>query len=150
MLLNYEAKRMKPNVLFLCTGNSCRSQMAEGFLRQHGGDMFDVYSAGTAPTDQVHPLAVEVMAERGIDISDQRPKGVGEFLGKLPVRHLIIVCEGANESCPRIFPGMMNRHLWPFDDPATFQGSPEATREKFRAVRDEIESKIKEWVSDER
>jgi arsenate reductase (thioredoxin) len=140
----------KPNVLFLCTGNSCRSQMAEGFLRQHGGDMFNVHSAGTDPAERVHPIAVEVMAEKGIDIGEQRPKSVGEFLGKLPVRHLIIVCEGANESCPRIFPGMIHRHLWPFDDPATFKGTPEATKEKFRAVRDEIEAKIKDWVSHER
>lgn len=141
---------MKPNILFLCTGNSCRSQMAEGFLRQYGGDVFNVYSAGTDPADRVHPLAIQVMQEKGIDIGDQSPKGVGEFLGKLPVRHLIIVCEGANESCPRILPGMMNRLLWPFDDPATFRGSQAATLEKFREVRDEIESKIKEWVSHER
>src|SRR5688572_24884621 len=110
----------KPNVLFLCTGNSCRSQMAEGLLRHYGGDIFNVHSAGTEPAERVHPLAVEVMAEKGIDISALRPKHVREFLGKLPVRHLIIVCEGANESCPSVFPGMMNRHLWPFDDPATF------------------------------
>ena len=140
----------KPNVLFLCTGNSCRSQMAEGFLRQHGGDLFNVYSAGTSPADRVHPLAVEVMAEKYIDISEQRPKNVKEFLGRLPVRHLVIVCEGANEFCPSVFPGMMNRHLWPFDDPAAFEGTPEATKEKFRTVRDEIETKIKDWVSHER
>ncbi len=140
----------KPNVLFLCTGNSCRSQMAEGLLREYGHDVFNVYSAGTEPADRVHPLAIEVMRDKGIDIGKQQPKHVSEFLGKLPVRHLIIVCEGANESCPRIFPGMMNRHLWPFDDPATFEGTPEATKEKFRKVRDEIETKIKEWVSHER
>ncbi len=140
----------KPNVLFLCTGNSCRSQMAEGFLRERGHDVFNVYSAGTEPAERVHPLAVEVMQEKGIDISAQGPKHVREFLGKLSVRHLIIVCEGANESCPSVFPGMMNRHLWPFDDPAAFKGTPEATKEKFRAVRDEIETKIKEWVSHER
>jgi arsenate reductase len=140
----------KSNVLFLCTGNSCRSQMAEGFLRQHGGDMFNVHSAGTDPAERLHPLAVEVMAEKSIDIGDQYPKSVSEFLGRLPVRHLIIVCEGANESCPRIFPGMLNRHLWPFDDPATFKGTPEATKDKFRTVRDEIESKIKDWVGHER
>jgi arsenate reductase len=136
----------KPNVLFLCTGNSCRSQMAEGFLRKYGHDKFNVHSAGTDPAERVHALAVEVMAEKGIDISEHRPKHVKEFLGKLAVRHLVIVCEGANESCPSIFPGMMNRHLWPFDDPAMFKGSPEATKEKFRAVRDEIESRIRLWL----
>lgn len=140
---------MKSNVLFLCTGNSCRSQMAEGLLRAHGGDAFEVHSAGTEPAESVHPLAIEVMAEKGMDIGSQRPKGVAEFLGRLPVRHLIIVCEGANESCPRIFPGMMNRHFWPFEDPAAFRGSPEATKAKFRAVRDQIESRIKEWLSHE-
>ena len=112
----------KPNVLFLCTGNSCRSQMAEGFLREYGSDKFNAYSAGTEPAERVHPLAVQVMAEKGIDISNQEPKNVGQYLGRLAVRHLIIVCSGANEKCPRIFPGMMNRHFWPFDDPAAFVG----------------------------
>lgn len=101
----------KPNVLFLCTGNSCRSQMAEGFLRELGGDRFTPYSAGIDPTESVHPLAIEVMREKGIDISQQTPTSVGKYLGRLAVRHLIIVCAGANERCPRIFPGMMNRVL---------------------------------------
>ena len=138
----------KPNVLFLCTGNSCRSQMAEGFLRHYGGDKFNAYSAGTEPAERVHPLAVQVMAEKGIDISGQEPRDVGQYLGRLAVRHLIIVCAGANEKCPRIFPGMMNRMFWPFDDPAVFVGSPEATFEKFRAVRDAIEARITEWLKE--
>jgi arsenate reductase len=120
--------------------------MAEGFLRVLGKGRFEAFSAGTNPTDQTHPIAIEVMEEKGIDISKQHPKSVAHFLGRLPVRHLVIVCEGANESCPRIFPGMMNRHFWPFDDPAAFIGSPEATKEKFRAVRDQIENQIKEWL----
>ena len=136
----------KPNVLFLCTGNSCRSQMAEGFLRELGGDRFEVYSAGTAPAEHVHPMAVEVMGEKDIDISQQEPKNVGKYLGRLPVRHLIIVCAGANESCPRIFPGMMNRHFWPFDDPAAFDGDATATIEEFRRVRDQIEERIQQWL----
>ncbi len=138
----------KPNVLFLCTGNSCRSQMAEGFLRQLGGDRFTAHSAGTEPAERVHPLAIQVMAEKDIDISGQQPKNVGEFLGRLPVRHLVIVCDGANEKCPRIFPGMMNRLFWPFDDPAAFAGTPAATLEKFRAVRDQIEARIKNWLKE--
>jgi arsenate reductase len=138
----------KPNVLFLCTGNSCRSQMAEGFLRELGGDRFTAVSAGTDPAERIHPLAVEVMGERGIDISQQEPTNVGKYLGRLAVRHLVIVCAGANEKCPRIFPGMMNRHFWPFDDPAAFVGSPEATLEKFRTVRDQIEARIKQWLSE--
>jgi arsenate reductase len=138
----------KPNVLFLCTGNSCHSQMAEGFLRQLGGDRFTAYSAGTEPAERVHCLAVEVMAEKGIDISGQEPKNVGEYLGRLPVRHLIIVCDAANEKCPRIFPGMMNRLFWPFDDPAAFVGTPTATLEKFRTVRDQIEERIQNWLKE--
>jgi len=138
----------KPIVLFLCTGNSCRSQMAEGFLRHYAGDRFMAHSAGTEPAERVHPMAVDVMAEKGIDISEQEPKDVGKYLGRLPVRHLIIVCDGANEKCPRIFPGMLNRHFWPFDDPAAYVGSPAATLEKFRAVRDEIESRITEWLEE--
>jgi len=137
-----------PSVLFLCTGNSCRSQMAEGFLREFGGDRFTAYSAGTDPAERVHPLAVQVMSEKGIAISEGEPKNVSQFLGRLPVRHLIIVCDGANEKCPRIFPGMMNRLFWPFDDPAVFIGSEAATLEKFRTVRDQIESRIKKWLKE--
>ena len=138
----------KPSVLFLCTGNSCRSQIAEGFLREFGGDRFTAYSAGTDPAERVHPLALQVMSEKGIDISNGEPKNVGQFLGRLPVRHLVIVCDGANEKCPRIFPGMMNRMFWPFDDPAAFIGSEAATLEKFRTVRDQIESRIKQWLKE--
>jgi arsenate reductase len=138
----------KPNVLFLCTGNSCRSQMAEGFLRQLGGDRFTAHSAGTNPAERIHPLAVQVMAEKGIDISHHEPKNVSQYLGRLPVRHLIIVCDGANEKCPRLFPGMMNRMLWPFDDPAAFEGSPTATTKKFRNVRDKIEARIIDWLEE--
>jgi arsenate reductase (thioredoxin) len=137
----------KPSVLFLCTGNSCRSQMAEGFLREFGGDRFTAYSAGTDPAERVHPLAVQVMSEKGIDISEGEPKNVGQFLG-LPVRHLVIVCDDANEKCPRIFPGMMNRMFWPFDDPAAFVGSEAETLEKFRIVRDQIEARIKQWLKE--
>jgi arsenate reductase len=88
------------------------------------------------------------MSEKGIDISDGEPKNVGQFLGRLPVRHLVIVCDGANEKCPRIFPGMMNRMFWPFDDPAAFICSEAATLEKFRTVRDQIESRIKQWLKE--
>jgi len=136
----------KPNVLVLCTGNSCRSQMAEGYLRQLGGDRFSVHSAGTEPQASVHPLAVAVMLEDGVDISQQRPRHVQEFLGKLLVRYLIIVCDGANKSCPRVFPGVSEKLFWPFDDPAAFAGSAGATLEKFRAVRDQIKERIRSWL----
>jgi arsenate reductase (thioredoxin) len=138
----------KSSVLFLCTGNSCRSQMAEGFLRKYGSDKFDACSAGTEPAERVHPTAVQVMREKGIDISDQKPTNVAEYLGRLPVKYLIVVCDGANEKCPRIFPGMMNRMFWPFDDPAKFVGSPTETLEEFRRVRDQIETRITEWLKE--
>ncbi|HEX2473783.1 MAG TPA: arsenate reductase ArsC [Lacipirellulaceae bacterium] len=141
--------KSKPAVLFLCSGNSCRSQMSEGFLREHGRERYAAYSAGTDPAERLHPIAIEVMAEKGIDISDQVPVDVGAYLGRLAVRHLIVVCDAANEKCPRIFPGMMNRMFWPFDDPASFVGSHAATLEKFRAVRDQIETRIKQWLEEE-
>jgi arsenate reductase (thioredoxin) len=138
----------KPNVLFLCTGNSCRSQIAEAYLRNQGGNRFSVFSAGTNPVERIHPLAIDVMAEKGIDIKYQEPKDVRTYLGQLPVKYLIIVCDGANEKCPRIFPGMMNRLFWPFEDPAAFVGSPAAKLEKFRTIRDQIETKIKNWLEE--
>ncbi len=138
---------MKPNILVLCTGNSCRSQLAEGFLNQLAGDRFNVLSAGTEPKTDVHPLARQVMNEVGVDISGQHPKGLEEFLGRVAVRYLIIVCSGADENCPRIFPGLGERLYWPFDDPAAFEGSPEETLDEFRRVRDEIRERIGEWLS---
>jgi arsenate reductase len=137
-----------PNVLFLCTGNSCRSQMAEGFLRELGGDRFTALSAGTEPTERIHPLAIQVMAEKGIDISGQRPKNVGDVLQRQPVHYLVAVCSGANETCPRVDAGAVQRLFWPFDDPAAFVGSEAATLEKFRTVRDEIEMRIKSWLAE--
>jgi len=138
----------KPNILVLCTGNSCRSQMAEGFFRHLAGDRFEVYSAGTRPAERVHPLAVQVMAEAGIDISAQQPTAVKQYLGRLHITHLTIVCDGANEECPRIFPGvLLHRHFWPFDDPARFTGTDEQILAGFRRVRDEIRDKIKAWLA---
>jgi arsenate reductase len=123
--------------------------MVEGFLREYGGERYATHSAGTDPAERVHPLAIEVMAEKGIDISGKSPIDVGQYLGRLAVRHLIIVCDAANTKCPRIFPGMMNRMFWPFDDPASFIGSEAAKLERFRAVRDQIESRIKQWLEEE-
>jgi arsenate reductase len=138
----------KPTVLFLCTGNSCRSQMAEDFLKHLAGNRYAAMSAGTEPAQRVHPMAIDAMCEKDIDIRDQAPKNVGEYLGQVSVRHLIIVCDGANEHCPRVFPGMMDRMFWPFDDPAQFVGSAPATLEKFRTVRDQIENRIKQWLAE--
>ena len=116
--------------------------MAEGFLRELGSDRFTALSAGTEPAERVNPMAIEVMGEKGIDISEQRPKNVDDYLGRLPVSYLVIVCDGANEKCPRVFPGMMNRMFWPFVDPAG------KSIEVFRRVRDEIETQIKQWLAE--
>jgi arsenate reductase len=135
----------KAIVLVLCTGNSCRSQMAEGFLRKYAGDQYEVQSAGTEPKDRVHPLAVVVMAEAGVDISGQFPKSLTKFLGREAVRHLLIVCDNANQTCPRIWPGTFTRTYMPFDDPAHFQGTEQQTLAEFRRVRDQIDSAMRSW-----
>ena len=138
----------RPMILVLCTGNSARSQMAEGFLRKYQGEKFAAASAGTEPKPQVHPLAVAVMKEIGIDISQQRPRDIKEFLGKAPVRHVLIVCDNANQSCPRVWPGTFSRTFMPFDDPAAASGSEAEKLAVFRRVRDEIEQAMKKWVPD--
>jgi arsenate reductase len=134
-----------PMVLILCTGNSCRSQMAEGFLRHYHGDQYDVASAGTDAKPQVHPLAVRVMEEVGIDISGQRPKPLSLFLGTAPVRHLLIVCDKANGTCPRIWPGAYTREYMPFNDPADATGTEAEVLAVFRRVRDEIGQAMQQW-----
>jgi arsenate reductase (thioredoxin) len=136
----------KPTVLVLCTGNSCRSQMAEAFVREYHGDRYDVHSAGTEPKEQVHPFAVRVMKEIGIDISHQHPKHLDEYLGKLPVHHVLIVCDHANASCPRIWPGTFTRTFMPFDDPADAKGAESEVLKVFRRVRDEIARAMKSWT----
>jgi arsenate reductase len=119
--------------------------MAEALLRKYAGDRFEVLSAGTEPRE-IDPYAKQVMAEAGLDLSSQRSKSVGEFLGKMTVGYLIIVCEKVEENCPITFPGFMYRMFWPFEDPVAFAGSEEQKLEKFREVRDRIESRIKLWL----
>jgi arsenate reductase len=126
----------KPTVLILCTGNSCRSQMAEGILRAAAGDLVNVQSGGSQPAGFVHPLAIKVMAEIGIDISGHRSKHMNEFLSQ-QVNTVITVCGHADQACP-IFPGQVNRKHWEFDDPAKAEGSEEEWLGVFRRVRDEI------------
>jgi len=128
--------KTKPTVLILCTGNSCRSQMAEGILRAAAGDILDVQSAGAKPAGFVHPLATQVMTEIGIDISQHRSKHLNEFLNQ-PVETVITVCDSANQVCP-LFPGQANRHHWSFVDPAHIPGTDEEKLAVFRRVRDEI------------
>ncbi len=135
----------KTRVLFLCTGNSCRSQMAEAFLRKYGGDRFEPHSAGLTP-QPIHPLAVRVMDEVGLDISAQRSKSVREYLGKMHFQYLITVCAQADRNCPTTFPGITARLFWPFEDPASFAGAEEEKLAKFREVRDRIEARIRAWI----
>jgi arsenate reductase len=126
----------KPTVLILCTGNSCRSHIAEGILRQAAGSLLDVQSAGSKPAGFVHPLAVKVMAEIGIDISAHRSKPLTEFL-HVKIETVITVCGVADQACP-VFPGQVNRHHWPFEDPARAEGTAEEQLQVFRCVRDEM------------
>lgn len=136
----------KPAVLFLCTHNSARSQMAEGWLRHLAGSRFDVYSAGLEPT-RVHPLALQAMAEVGVDISAQRSKALAEYLGKQEFAYVITVCGNAEERCP-LFPGRTVRLHWPVDDPAAVAGDDEARLAAFRHTRDLIGARIEAWLKE--
>jgi arsenate reductase (thioredoxin) len=127
---------MKPTILILCTGNSCRSHLAEGILRRALGDGFTVASAGSKPAGYVHPLAIKAMAEIGLDISAHHSKHLNEFLDQ-DIETVITVCGNADQACP-MFPGQLNRHHWGFDDPAHATGSEEEQMQVFRRVRDEI------------
>jgi arsenate reductase len=137
---------IKPKVLFVCTENSCRSQMAEGFLRQHAGDRFDVYSAGAEPT-KLNPTAMEVMKEIGIDISGQHSKDVAQFLGQT-FQYVVRVCDKVREKCP-VLPGAIWYFDWSFEDPAAVQGTATEKLAAFRRIRDEIEEKTLEFIARE-
>jgi arsenate reductase len=139
----------KAKVLFLCTGNSARSQMAEAFLRKHGGERYDAYSAGTEPKS-IHPYTERVMEEAGVSLSGQYSKHVKEYMGKIHFAYVITLCDEADKSCPAIFPGMGQRLHWLFEDPAATVGPDDEKLAKFREVRDRIERRIKEWVMDQR
>lgn len=126
----------KPTVLILCTGNSCRSHLAEGILRAAAGDIVNVASAGSKPAGYVHPLAIKAMQEIGIDISGHHSKHLNEFLSQ-EVKTVVTVCGNADQACP-MFPGQVNRYHWGFDDPAHATGSEDERMAVFRRVRDEI------------
>jgi arsenate reductase len=130
----------KKRVLFLCTHNSARSQMAEGLLRYMASDRFEVFSAGTEVT-RVHPLAQKAMNEIGIDLSLHRSKSLDEFTGQ-EFDYVITVCDRANESCP-IFPGETQRIHWSFDDPSAAEGDEARRLQTFRRVRDEIAQRLR-------
>ena len=133
-------------VLILCTGNSCRSQMAEGLWRSLGKGRWESHSAGSKPSGYVHPLALQAMRERGIDIDSSRSKSVEEFAGQ-QFDVVVTVCNNAKESCP-VFPDAVELLHWPFDDPADAQGSEEEKMEFFRRVRDEIEDRIRRYLDE--
>jgi arsenate reductase (thioredoxin) len=135
---------MKKKVLFLCTHNSCRSQMAEGLLRDMAGNKFDVYSAGVNPTS-VNPLAKKVMEEFGIDISGQQSKSVDEFLDK-GFDYVITVCDNARQTCP-FFPGNHELLHWSFEDPAIALGSEEERLLMFRKIRDQLRDHIQRLIN---
>ena len=137
----------KLRVLFLCTGNSARSQMAEAFLRKYAGDHFEVHSAGLEPKG-LNPFTIKVMEEAGFDMSGHRPKGVGDYLGKVHFQYLITVCDDADKNCPTVWPGVNQRLHWSFEDPARFDGTDGQKLVKFRQVRDQIEQKIKAWSAE--
>ena len=135
----------KIKVLFLCTGNSARSQMAEAFLRRLGGDRFEVYSAGITPEKGINPLTLRVMQEIGYDMAGHTAKDITQYLGRVHFAYLITVCSRAEENCP-IFPGMGQRLNWSMDDPAAVEGSEEQRLAKFRQVRDALKKRIEEWL----
>ena len=134
-----------PRVLILCTGNSARSQMGEGLFRQEGGDRYQVFSAGTKPS-QVRPEAITVLREIGIDISSHHSKSVDEFAGQ-EMDLVITVCDNAKETCP-VFPGRTQRLHWPFTDPAAVVGSEEQRMAAFRSIRDQIHQRIKVFLTE--
>lgn len=136
---------MKPKVLILCTGNSARSQMAEGLLRALAGEHFEAYSAGTEPKGSILPEVQEAMREIGIDISGQWSKSVTEYLGKTVFAHVVTVCADAEEKCPVIFLNMGTHEHWPFDDPAK---ADDAHRlDLTRKVRDQIADRLRQWLT---
>jgi arsenate reductase len=137
----------KIKVLFLCTGNSCRSQIAQAWLHELGGEKFEVYSAGLEPHG-VNPCTITVMEETGYDMSSHRSKHLDEYMGKIDFDFLITVCGNADERCP-FFPGMGTRLHWPFEDPAAFQGPEDEKLAFFRRVRDQIKERIQSWLDEE-
>jgi arsenate reductase len=122
--------------------------MAEAFLRKYGGEAFEAHSAGLEPKG-LNPLTVKVMDEVGIDVSNQKSKGIETYLGKVLFQYLITVCDDAEKNCPTVWPGVNQRMHWSFEDPAKFEGTAEEKLAKFREARDLMEKKIKAWVAEQ-
>ncbi|MDP0495868.1 MAG: arsenate reductase ArsC [Verrucomicrobiota bacterium JB024] len=135
----------KPKVLILCTGNSCRSHMAEGILRHAAGDLLEVFSAGSKPAGYVHPMAIEALKEIGIDISGHTSKHLDAFMNA-GIDTVITVCANADQDCP-LFPGKVNRYHWGFEDPPKAVRPGESELDAFRRIRDEIRKVFEAYAS---
>ena len=139
---------MKQKLLFLCTGNSARSQMAEGLLRQYAGDRFEVYSAGIDPKG-INPYSIRAMDEIGIDIRGQHSKSVKEYMGRVFFRYVITVCGHADANCPQALWAQGGEKLhWSFEDPAAVEGTDEQKLAAFRETRNLLETQIKNWIAE--
>jgi arsenate reductase (thioredoxin) len=135
----------KPRVLFVCTHNAARSQMAEALLRHYAGERFEVLSAGEAPTE-VHPLTRRVLTDIGLDPSGLHAKSLDDFFAKVSIAYAIIVCDQAEDDCPRLYPFALNTLYWPFDDPTQVEGSTAERLQAFRTVRDQIQHRVWAWI----
>lgn len=140
---------MKPKFLFLCTGNSARSQMGEAFLRAYAGEHFDVFSAGLEPKGEILPVIQTVMSEVGLSLENQHSKSVNEYLGKMTFAYTVTVCGGAEEKCPRVFLSMGKHLFWPLEDPAALTGTQEEILAGARTIRDQMDQKIRDWLAEQ-
>jgi arsenate reductase len=138
---------MARKVLFLCTGNSARSQMAEAFLRKLGGDRYEAYSAGMEARG-LHPMTVQVMAEVGVDVSGQESKSIREYMGRMTFDDAVIVCRKAEDDCPLTNADAKHIHRWLFEDPVRTEGGEAERLASFRQVRDQIEARIRLWLAE--
>ena len=136
----------KAKVLFICTGNSARSQMAEAFLREYASDNFEAYSGGLK-AEGIHPMTKQVMQEVGLDISEQESKPLKRFLGNMHFGFLVTVCRRAEKNCPT-FPDVSTRLFWDIEDPKSFEGSDKEKLAKFREIRDEVEERVKNFIKE--
>ena len=137
----------KPKILVLCTGNSARSQMAEALFRKYGGDRYAVYSAGVEPKG-INPYTVRVMEEVGLSLAHRRSKDVREYLGKEHFAHVFTVCHHAEQNCPSVFLTMGTHDHWDLDDPAAQEGTDAEKLAKFRAVRNQIDERVRAWLQE--
>ena len=138
----------KTKVIFLCTGNTARSQMAEALMKKYAGDRYEVHSAGLAPKTAINPYTLQVMAEVGLDLAGQRCKDVTEYLGRVNFGYLFTVCARTETDCPSAFLNNGGERIeWYFEDPVAFEGSDEAKLAKFRSVRDQIDAQLQTWLT---